>query len=347
MGSLVKYGGLTTKIRGMRSKLITKDEYYELCRCETISEFVEFLKNREDYVDFLSEFPSEDYHRENIENAVYCSLYKDYAKLFRFSGIEQRRFLKLYFMRYEKLIIKKALRKGKDRYLTSGVMEYFIDIFGKFSTIDIKNLLQCNDEKEVLENLKGTDYYDAIKYVSKANITEIAEYELALEKYYYQNIWKKRKLLFDDGDLKTITDAIGTEIDLLNLSWIYRSKKYYKLNYNEVIAMLIPIKYRITKEELDDILNSQDLKDFFEKVKDTRYGGVFSEDNIKDHKVEKRYEDLLDKIYSRYFKLEPYSVAALNNYLYEKNKEIKTLITIVECIRYKYPFEKIIQQIQI
>lgn len=45
MLKVLQYGGLTTKVRAMRGKLLKKSEYQRLTEATSVSEFVDQLKN--------------------------------------------------------------------------------------------------------------------------------------------------------------------------------------------------------------------------------------------------------------------------------------------------------------
>ena len=49
MGSIFKYSGLTTKVRAMRAKLITKEQYKRLAELSTVAELIEVIKQQGSY----------------------------------------------------------------------------------------------------------------------------------------------------------------------------------------------------------------------------------------------------------------------------------------------------------
>ncbi len=50
MGSLKKYSGLTTKVKAMRSRLLSASEYELIMECSTVSEVAQILKERDDFI---------------------------------------------------------------------------------------------------------------------------------------------------------------------------------------------------------------------------------------------------------------------------------------------------------
>lgn len=79
-----------------------------------------------------------------------------------------------------------------------------------------------------MENLKGTEYYAPLKRLESGE-PYLFDYDLALNLYYFTTMWKKRKKILKHKELEIFTRDAGAKIDLLNLQWIYRAKKYYNM----------------------------------------------------------------------------------------------------------------------
>ena len=63
------------------------------------------------------------------------------------------------------------------------------------------------------------------------------------------------------------------KIDLLNLQWIYRAKKYYHMLPPDIYSMTIPIHYRIKVEEFKTLVETPTLEQFEAEVEKTYYAG--------------------------------------------------------------------------
>ena len=97
MGNLMLYSGIVTKIRAMQAKLLGDKEYEELAGLGTVPEAVDYLKGCSAYSEYVGEMDISLYHRGNVEKVMYQSLFDDYSRIFRFSGIKQKEFLKQYW----------------------------------------------------------------------------------------------------------------------------------------------------------------------------------------------------------------------------------------------------------
>ncbi len=344
MGDLIRYSALTTKIRAMRKNLISKEEYVKLAQAGNVAEVAEFLKGHKSYSVLLGNEDSHDLRRGDIEQAISYSVYNDFERIYRFANMDQKQFLDLYFVRYEESLIKKAIRRCSDEYTPNnlyGKTEKKIDSYTK---TNLKAVFEAPDILSIIEALKGSVYYELLKEISDYPNSTNVDYEMALDLYFFKNIWKKRKKYFKGSELKTLTDCIGSEIDMLNIIWIYRAKKFFKMTSSELVAMLIPINYRIKKEKMQQLIEAIDVNDLINIVQGTYYGVLFAEEGTVMFSVEKIYRNIIQKIYQKYYKLEPYSIAVMNAYLRDRNVEMDKLTTIIECIRYGYPPDAIIKQ---
>ena len=110
MGNVMAYSGLTTKIRAMQAKLLTQADYETISGFTDVVQVVEFLKTKPAYAVYMDQLELAHLHRGDIEKMLYQSLYNDYTRIFRFAGIDQKKFLKIYWKKYEvRLILLSAL----------------------------------------------------------------------------------------------------------------------------------------------------------------------------------------------------------------------------------------------
>ncbi len=58
------------------------------------------------------------------------------------------------------------------------------------------------------------------------------------------------------------TRDCGTKIDLLNLQWIYRAKKYYHLLPPDIYSMTIPIHYRLNVDDFKRLVEAPTVEEF-------------------------------------------------------------------------------------
>ena len=332
MKGLMSYSGIVTKIKAMQAKLLTEKDFDRIAGLTSVLEAIEYLKGKAAYEEFLNQMDASLYHRGNVEKMLYQSLYADYTKIYRFAGIQQKKFLKLYGKRYEVDLINYCLRIVFNHYEVPFDLNYKKAFFDRYSRISIDKLITSKNIDELIDNLAGTEYFEPLRRIRESGAATLFDYDLALDIYYFSTLWKKEKKLLKGKELELFTRDCGTKIDLMNLQWIYRAKKYYHMMPVEIYALTIPIHYRLRMEEFKKLVEAASLEEFLKIAEETRYAGKYQFDDGRT--LERLYKDTLKHLYLSDRKRNPYSIAAINTYLFLKEEEIDKLTTALECIRY-------------
>ena len=82
MGNLLTYSGLTTKVRAMESRFITRPQLEELASLSSVGEALDFIRSQPAYTELLSSADSS-IHRSDLEKLLTLSRYRDFEKLYR------------------------------------------------------------------------------------------------------------------------------------------------------------------------------------------------------------------------------------------------------------------------
>ena len=159
MGNLLAYSGIVTKIRAMEGKLLSPEQFEAIAALGSVPEIVDYLKRNTAYADVLNTLEDDQIHRGNIEKVLIQSLYHDYTKIYRFCGQKQRRFMKLILKSFEIDLINYCLRIVINRYRQPFDLNYKKAFFDRYSQISIEKLITSRTTDELIENLKGTEYY--------------------------------------------------------------------------------------------------------------------------------------------------------------------------------------------
>ena len=332
MGNVMSYSGIVTKVRAMQAKLLTEKDFENIANLKSVPEAIDYLKEKPAYADYVNRMDVSLYHRGNVEKVLYQSLFDDYTRIFRFAGMEQKKFLKIYWKRYEIDLINYCLRIIFNHYDKPFDLEYKKEFFDKYSQISIDKLITSRNIVELVDNLRGTEYYAPLQKLRDAEDANLFDYDLALDLYYFSSMWKKNKRLLKGKELELYTRDCGTKIDLLNIQWIYRAKKYYHMLPPDIYSLTIPIYYRISVEEFKMLVEAPTLEEFERQLGTTYYAKKLV--GFEGKKLEHIYKECLKRLYLSDRRKNPYSIATVNTYLFLKEEEIYKLTTALECIRY-------------
>lgn len=345
MGNLLAYSGLTTKVKAMESRFISDEEFRKMAAMESVAETLEYLKHHPAYGPVFSHIEDTVLHRAAIEQLLTLSLYQDFAKLYRFSNLAQRRFLDLYFMHYEISILKKCLRSAVSGYQTQLNLSLIEDFLKRHSKMDLVRMTSCSSLAELADCLEGSPYYPLFVQWREGETQSLFDYEMQLDMLYFKTMWKLKDKFGSKEERQILTQCFGSKLDMLNIQWIYRSKKYYHLEPADLYALLIPVNYKLKADQLHQLAEAGDLNEFFVRLKDTRYSPLESSDFQDQPDLEALYEDVLNRVYLITSQKNPYSIAILNSYLYFKEAEFQKIITVIEGVRYGISSSEIISYI--
>ena len=332
MGNVMAYSGITTKVRAMSAKLLKEKDYDTIAGLGTVTEAIEYLKDKTAYAPYVERMDVSLYHRGNVEKILYQSLFDDYSRIFRFAGMEQKTFLKLYWKRYEVDLINYCLRIVFNHYEKPFDLEYKKEFFDRYSQISIDRLITSKNIDELVDNLRDTEYYGALARIRDSGAGTLFDYDLALDLYYFSTMWKKGKRVLKGHEQKIFLKDYGMKIDLLNLQWIYRSKQYYHMTAADIYALLIPVNYKLHKKDIAALVEAETMTAFESLLDRTYYGRRY--EKLNSHTLEEMYSSIMKHVLSGESKADPYSVSTIYCYLYHKEHEIDRLTTVLECIRY-------------
>jgi len=86
--------------------------------------------------------------------------------------------------------------------------------------------------------------------------------------------WKRLARL-DKNNRQALAPTLGMEIDLMNIVWMYRLKKFYNVIGEGTFGRLMPVRYRLTEEETKQMALAKDEDALLTLVGNSPYGTVF------------------------------------------------------------------------
>ena len=223
-------------------------------------------------------------------------------------------------------------------------------VYGKFlKELDVSFYHRGNIEKILINSL----YDDCKRLYRFSNGKQKDFIKLYMKKFEnpdgnpeeFLSSWKTGKKIPDKTNRLLYLNNMGQQIDLRNLQWIYRAKKYYHLDGKDIYPMLIPIHHKLTTEQVKRLCESPNEDEFLRIVNEETYYGKkchFDEE----HSIEKTTDVWLNHLYVTEYRKNPHSIAGIYQYLFRKEKEITTIITAMECIRYGLPEAEILAYIK-
>lgn len=351
MSNLLSYSGLSTKIRAMQKKLINEEQLQEIAGMSHVSQVAAYLKKTPEYHSRWASLDENLLHRGEIEKLLKQSIFEDFSRIYQFSNREQRKFLSLYSKRYEIRVLKEIMTNLFDHRETLVDFSAYTEFFRKHSKLDLNRLVSCTNMDEFIQALSGNEFYEPLSKIQNRENALLFDYGMALDLYYFSYIWNMRKKLFTGKDLEEITKAYGEKFDLLNLQFIQRSRQIYKLPCAEVYTQIIPVTYKLKKEEIRALTEAETNEEFAALLRKTYYGRKSASHNTVESvltpgNLEEFYNYTLKNILENEARRDPYSVAVIYSYLYHKEHEVVRLTIALECVRYGVGLSDTLRYIQ-
>lgn len=346
MGNLFTYSGLATKVKAMKRNLLKPSQYQELASMDCVSSAVEYLKRLPAYHDIFAGADTGNLHRAAIEEFLLQAEYHDFSKLYRFSNLSQRKFLDMYFMRYEITVLKRCLRSIMGKQPLDIRLLRFQEFFERHSQLNLMKLTSSRTLSEFAENLTDTPYGLVFHKLSRQEHMTLFDCEMSLDFLYFRTMWKIKDKWTNKNEQTVLTECFGSRLDMLNLQWIYRCIRYYSMSEEEISSLLIPISYRLKPEQAKALSGTASAEEFFSVLETTYYGNLKLADLRQQPSPEKLSRQVLERIHQLTVLRDPYSIASVNSYLYFKELEIHQIITVIESIRYKFNPNQIISRLE-
>ena len=325
------YSGINAKIHAMRGKLLTDADYERLSRADSVESVVRVLSDHPAYRKAMSDIFNVEIHRDIVEQKLLLSLSDDFRRIHRFITEQNiKSYMAAFFLSFELNIVKLLLCMVYDERDIGYTVPELNLLIGTELKIDTAKLKASKNPEEFIHNLKGAGFYSMLTdaLTSQSSLFEI---EMQLDLYYYMNLWTQQNEILDKKN-RTVMEAInGSEIDLRNIMWVYRLKKYYNLNDARIFAYLIPISYQLEREQLMKMVKCRTIGELSAEIANSPYGPVFTDQND----LEKAYYKRMSKLYRDNAASHQESLAFTVSFVYFKELELKNLTSLLEGVRYR------------
>ncbi len=336
---LLRYGALATKLKSMSGKLLSAEQMQELQSKQTVTEAVGYLKYDTAYRNVLEPIREEEVHRDLLEWLLRISAFEDFVKLQHFMNIPDRRFLKTWLVRHEINMLKLIIRRVGVGEEFHGVIYRVPREFQAISRIDFTKMEHAHTIDDVIDALSGIPYQQVLRAAygqeTKAGETAYFDMETQLDMYYYTNLWRQIKRSLQNKDRKKMEEYVGYEADILNLLWIYRSKKYYHMPNDLIYTVLIPVHGRLREKEIKRLVEADSPEEIMAIAKENKYTDIFS--GHENGLYERTLLQLQMKLMKKMNGGNAYQLTAAFEYLGAKQLELDNIGSIIECIRYRIP----------
>ena len=199
------------------------------------------------------------------------------------------------------------------------------------------NIVDAADLKEFTRALADTPYAEPLR-AAESDFTayrSVFPLELAVDRTVFENLLKSSAAL-STRDHSMVKRLVGIEIDISNLNWIGRFKRYYHLSSAEIGRLLLPNGFRIRQNKIRQIAAEGNL---IQALMDIFQGAHL---NIPDPQNEVLVLGMLERFFSQVLRDEavhafagfPFSIGAVLGYFYLIRMETRNVRMLFESKKY-------------
>lgn len=325
------FHALNSKTKNLKGKMLSKNNFKDIINLATVQDIANYLALNTYYSNAFKGHNVTDLNREKIEILLNLQFAKYMSKFRNYLSGDYKSLLEALFIKYEVNDLKTIIRgiflnKNKDD------IRKLISYKCELNNLNYDSLIECNSIEELFEKLKNTIYKNHIKgtfnHIDNEGLFNV---EMSLDIAYYSKV---RHVLVRIKDSDFMKKILGIECDLLNLLWIYRSKKYYSLSPELIFNYTIYDRYKFTSSSIKRLCYSKNLEEFqLNMPKDYADLIDIGRDDFKNELTVFSYRQ---KEIKKITKGNEIDFATIFSFLELYKIEIDMIVSILECKRYNH-----------
>ena len=327
----VKYPNLNSKIKGMYAKRITKNDLEDLIKQNNLKNAILLLKTKCD----IFKNADENIDRLEIESLLEKDQINDILKIQKLLDNKDKEIFEMFLLQYEIKCVKSIFRKLFSDDKTDDIIVQNVKMWTNALFNDIRGIETVQNFYEFFGAIKRMKYNKILKKYQEQENINVFEVENEIDKLYFETLYDTVK---NEVNSKKI---IGSEIDLLNVLWIFRIKKYYNFESEKINQILIKRYYKLKPNIIQKIIQTNSFGEIKEIMSKTIYKSAFIEESSLEENIDKYLYEVNKKIFRNDITSIAYILAYVNMIEYENNDIINT----IEGIRYNMDKAEILKRL--
>ena len=330
MGNVKRFSAMNTKVMALEGKLLKKKDYNNLLLQNNVGDLIGYLKDHTAYREVLETIDIHSFKIEELELILRRHIVRQYKKLTHYLTGHYKKLFKALLKRYEIEDIKLYLRAIMRNEDLSNIKDLII-----CSDMDYMKLSRSKGLEDFIENLKGKQYHKLLKpYLEEEPNRRLFYMEMVLDRLYFKEFSTEAAKL-DAEDRIALGELLGKNVDLLNLQWIYRGLRFYKVAPEELINYALPGGYHLNYSKIKDLCYSKNEDELITKMLDSKYGFLFDNKDTLEIFMERRIQRYLYFLLLEFKRREKMNIIESMVYVHLLEYETRDIISIIEAIKYK------------
>lgn len=320
------HAAANAKAKVILGSLLTEADFTKLIQLETADAVKSYLLTKTHYQKMAMTITDD---TEAFEILLKKYFFTVYEKFFLFYVDEYRNFFKAMLNRYEVENLKLFIRTLNRGESVSGISEHLL-YSTRYSNLDYRALLTACTMEDLMIILKGTLYFDTLKiFIDEPPEQMSFHMEMALDRSYFNRLYDAIMKL-KKRDREIMLNLYGINVDILNIQWIYRGRKYFDISSEELFNFTLSEGKNYDFKALKTFCY-MDLEAYKSVVESGDYGAVFKD---KPYMMERAMEKHLFYRMDDFTKHAENSIAWPMVLIHKFEYEVRDLYTILEAKKY-------------
>ncbi|RLE60372.1 MAG: ATP synthase A1 subunit C [Thermoprotei archaeon] len=260
--SVLKYAYISARVRGLKTRLLRRDDIYALLGCKDLHEIVRYLETTT-YRKEIEEISIDKLNALVLERALIKNFLRTMDTIIEESPKHVRDII-IEFIRKLDINNLKIILRAKEYALSPLEIAKYLLPLREFNEDVCSHLLERSmNIEDIIEMLKGTIYYKVLKpSLTEYRIRDtLLPIEIALDKFVYERLWNRSRKL-RGLDRKVAEEILGTEVDTINIKTTLRCK-LANMDVKTLRRFLLPMGYILRERDFIKAFSREDIESCF------------------------------------------------------------------------------------
>lgn len=329
------YGYSNARIRGMRSRLMSREFLDNLIASHDVGALIQALSDTE-YGPDLDDVLIKGRDATTIDEALKNNMVRTFRKVHSVLNEEAGYVLTTLLGRWDVFNIKTILRGTHMHLVNEEIAEGLLPV-GYLSQVELDALAMLEDVRAVVDTAAtwGLPYASAMRagYVEYMKSGELADLELAMDRYYSD--WANSRLGRRGANMRIARTLLERQVDVMNLVMVFRLQKS-DVGDMDVDSFFLEGGHSIDIDMYRELAQMSDVDEVLDRLRTTPYGKALDEVAVKyleENSIavfERALEDHLVRKATALGASDPLGVGVAIAYLWSKQNEVTNLRIIVK-----------------
>lgn len=321
---------ILAKARAMYGHHLDGADYNQLLERRSIADVVAYLRSDTDYAKVF-EGIREDIHRGRLEAILNEESFFRVSRMIRYAPKKEQSFYSLGITKNEIEIILHRIRSLMNNRLDDFHLS-FPGYLKKYASFPIERLLEVRSLEDLYHLLEKTRYQSVLKTVCMQKSFNMNTLELELKRAFYDTYIETINHLYKGKQRTELLTMIETQLELENITKIYRLKKYFQTNDQDIKSVLLLDHSRMSKKMINDLISSKDADELLVKLANSPYK-LYVDDNEYVY-IEYYTQKIVYNLARRHMRFSSQSPLVYMTYVFIHAMETENLKHIIEGLRY-------------